>query len=75
MLGITDRTKAEVVAPGRAAQRPIEDLIAHIDHSVDKLRAGNISGREFRSLAVARRHREAQAWVPIRNAARLRGAR
>ena len=75
MLGIRDRSKAQLDAPAQPERRPIEDLIAHIDHSVDKLRAGNISGREFRDLAAARRSREAQAWVPIRGAARLRGAR
>ncbi len=75
MLGIRDRTKVQLDVPTHPEQRPIDNLIAHIDHSVDKLRAGNISGREFRNLAAARRSREAQAWVPIRSAARLRGAR
>lgn len=50
-------------------------LIAEIDRSAGQLRDSNISGREFRDLAAARRRREAQAWVPIRSAARLRGAR
>lgn len=53
----------------------VSRLIAQIDRSAGQLRDSNISGREFRDLAVARRRREAQAWVPIRSAARLRGAR
>jgi hypothetical protein len=56
-----------------AREVPVAALIAHIDRSVDELRA--VSAREFRAQAAARRRREAQAWVPIRSAARLRGAR
>ncbi len=78
MLGITQRRKSDPQVPSAVAlsdSSSMADVIASIDRSVDQLRAGNISPREFRRLAVDRRRREARAWAPIRNAARARGAR
>jgi hypothetical protein len=78
MLGRAQRNKFDPSAPDAAAQSPassMEAVIASIDRSVDQLRAGNITPREFRRLAAARRRSETQAWGSISREARLRGAR
>ncbi len=78
MLGKTQRSKSEPGAPGVDAglsSAAMANVLASIGHSVDQLRASNLSGREFRSLAIARRSSEAQAWAGISHAARVRGAR
>lgn len=78
MLGRGQRKKFDPSAPDAGAQSTASSMaavIASIDRSVDQLRAGNITPREFRRLAVARRRSETQAWGSISSAARLRGAR
>ncbi len=78
MLGRPQRNKFDPSAPDAGAQSTASSMaavIASIDRSVDQLRAGNITPREFRRLAAARRRSETQAWGSISRAARLRGAR
>lgn len=77
MLGITQHKKSDPQAIGDGIEHDsisMAAVIASIDRSVDQLRAGNISARDFRRLSVDRRRSEVQAWVQIRHAARVRGA-
>jgi hypothetical protein len=56
------------------AQRPIANVIASVDATVDQLRA-DLSQREFRQFISARARATDQAWAQIRSAGRLRGVR
>lgn len=78
MSGFSDRMRSAIDASGLGSSkrpRPMVEIIASIDRSVEELRSAKLTSFQFRRIAAARSRSEHEAWMPIRDAARQRGAR